>query len=83
MQRALNDFVEHLNLEQELGYCSLDVLLDAVASGKVWPVTATHPPETRQQLLAPLGKQQLMPHQQRVCQHQRGMLRLFQWPLWH
>jgi len=36
--------LEHLGLEQELGYCSLDALLDAVASGKEWPVTAPLPP---------------------------------------
>ena len=76
---------KHLGLEQELGYCSLDAMLDAVASGKEWPVRHPHPmwPGALQQLLVPLGKQQLMPHQLRTCQHQRRMLLLFQCPLWH
>ena len=39
--------IKPLNLGQELGYDSLDAMLDVVASGEEWPIRVPPPPAVR------------------------------------
>ena len=39
--------IKQLNLGQELGYDSLDAMLDVVASGEEWPIRVPPPPAVR------------------------------------
>ena len=40
-------YIKRLNLGQEIGYDSLDAMLDVVASGEEWPVGGPPPPVAR------------------------------------
>ena len=46
--------IKRLNLGQELGFDSIDAMLDVVASGEEWPITVPPLPEVRR-VAAPAG----------------------------